>query len=37
VPSTFIIDRNGALRAIALGPREWDGQASFVYFGALLN
>ena len=36
VPSTFIIDRNGALRAIALGPREWDGQASFAFFDALL-
>ena len=37
VPSTFIIDRKGALRAIALGSREWDGQASFAYFDALLK
>jgi peroxiredoxin len=37
VPSTFIIDRNGALHAIALGPREWDSQASFAYFDALLK
>jgi peroxiredoxin len=37
VPSTFIIDRNGVLRGIALGPREWDGQASFAYFDALLK
>ncbi len=37
LPSTFIIDRNGALRAIALGPREWDGGASFAYFDALLK
>ena len=37
VPSTFIIDRSGALRAIALGPREWDGRASFAYFDALLK
>ena len=37
VPSTFIIDRKGALRAIALGPRDWDGQASFAYFDALLK
>ena len=37
VPSTFIIDRKGALRAIALGQREWDGQASFAYFDALLK
>jgi len=37
VPSTFIIDRNGALRAIALGPRDWDGRASFAFFDALLK
>ena len=37
VPSTFIIDRSGALRAIALGPREWDGRASFAFFDALLS
>ena len=37
LPSTFIIDRNGELRAIALGPRDWDGRASFAYFGALLK
>lgn len=37
VPSTFIIDRSGALRAIALGPREWDGRASFAFFDALLK
>jgi peroxiredoxin len=37
VPSTFIIDRSGALRAIALGPRAWDGRASFAFFDALLK
>ena len=37
VPSTFIIDRSGAIRAIALGPREWDSRASFAYFDALLK
>ena len=37
VPSTFIIDRRGTLRGIALGPRDWDGQASFAYFDALLR
>ena len=37
LPSTFIIDRSGALRAIALGPRDWDGRASFAYFDALLK
>jgi peroxiredoxin len=37
VPSTFIIDRSGTLRAIALGPRDWAGRASFAYFDALLK
>ena len=37
IPSTFIIDRSGMLRAIALGPRDWDGRASFAYFDALLK
>jgi cytochrome c biogenesis protein CcmG, thiol:disulfide interchange protein DsbE len=36
IPSTFIIDRSGVLRGIALGPRDWDGRASFAYFDALL-
>jgi len=37
VPSTFIIDRQGVLRAIALGPRPWDGTASFAYIEGLLK
>ena len=37
VPTTFIIDRSGAIRAIALGTREWDGRASFAFFEALLK
>jgi peroxiredoxin len=37
VPSTFIIDRSGMVRAIALGPRDWDGKAAFAYFDALLK
>src|SRR5262245_8340689 len=37
VPSTFIIDRQGVLRAIALGPRPWDGKAAFAYIEALLK
>src|SRR5215475_10923819 len=36
VPSTFIIDRGGMLRAIALGPREWDGRAAYAYIETLL-
>lgn len=37
VPSTFIIDRQGMLRAIALGPRPWDGKAAFAYIESLLK
>ena len=37
VPSTFIIGRDGGLRAIALGPREWDSEASWAFFDALLK
>ena len=37
VPSTFIIDRSGVLRAIALGPRNWDGKAAFAYIETLLK
>jgi len=37
VPSTFIIDRSGMLRAIALGPRDWDGKAAFAYIESLLR
>ena len=37
VPSTFIIDRSGVLRAIALGPRDWDGKAAFAYIETLLK
>jgi len=36
LPSTFIIDRGGMLRAIALGPREWDGRAAYAYIETLL-
>ncbi len=28
LPSSFIIDRQGNLAALALGPRHWDGEAS---------
>jgi len=37
VPSTFIIDRQGMVRAIALGPRPWDGKAAFAYIETLLK
>ena len=37
VPSTFIIDRSGTIRAIALGPRKWDGRVSFAFFEDLLK
>jgi len=28
LPASFIIDREGRLAAVALGPREWDSAAS---------
>jgi peroxiredoxin len=28
LPATFIIDREGNIAAVALGPREWDNAAS---------
>ena len=37
VPSTFIIDRQGVVRGIALGPRPWDGKAAFAYIEGLLK
>jgi peroxiredoxin len=36
VPSSFIVDRQGYLTAIALGPRAWDGDASHSLIEGLL-
>jgi len=35
LPSTFLIDREGNLTALALGPRAWDGDASHSLVEAL--
>jgi peroxiredoxin len=35
LPSTFLIDREGNLSALALGPRAWDGDASHSLVEAL--
>jgi peroxiredoxin len=37
VPSSFIVDRQGDLTAIALGPREWDSDASHSLIEGLLR
>jgi peroxiredoxin len=35
LPSTFIIDRDGGLAALALGPRIWDGEAAHALIESL--
>src|SRR5437016_4250364 len=37
VPSSFVVDRQGHLTAIALGPREWDNDASHSLIEGLLR
>jgi hypothetical protein len=37
VPSSFVVDRQGHLTAIALGPREWDSDASHSLIEGLLR
>lgn len=37
VPSTMIIDRQGNLALIALGPREWDGKPAQSLFESMLR
>jgi peroxiredoxin len=36
IPTTFIIDRDGAIIAAAVGAREWDTPAVIAAFTALL-
>ena len=36
-PTTFILDREGRIIGRALGPREWDGQASVALLDYLIN
>ena len=37
LPSTFLIDRNGNMSAIALGPRDWDATAAHAVVESLLK
>jgi len=37
LPSSFFVDRQGQLAALALGPRRWDGDASHSLVEALLR
>ncbi len=37
LPSSFLIDRKGAVLAIALGPRDWDGPAAHAVMESLLR
>jgi peroxiredoxin len=35
LPASFIVDRDGTLAAMAIGPRQWDGAASRALVAAL--
>jgi peroxiredoxin len=37
LPSSFIVDRQGYVAALALGPRPWDGDASHSVVESLLR
>ncbi|MBI4636671.1 MAG: TlpA family protein disulfide reductase [Candidatus Rokubacteria bacterium] len=37
LPSTFLIDRSGALTALAMGPRDFDSRAAHAVVEALLK
>ena len=37
LPSTFLVDRNGNLAALAIGPREWDGKSAHELIELLLK
>ena len=37
LPTTFVLDKEGRILGIALGPREWDNQASIELFEFLIN
>jgi len=37
LPATFIIDREGALAALALGPRAWDSDSAQALFESLTS
>jgi len=37
IPSSFLVDKNGRLVALALGPRDWDSQAAHALIESLLK
>ena len=37
LPSSFLLDRNGTMVAVAMGPREWDGTAARAVIESLLK
>ena len=37
LPTTYVLDKGGRILGIALGPREWDNQASIELFEFLIN
>jgi peroxiredoxin len=37
LPTSFIIDRTGQVASLAMGPREWDGEAALALFDGLLK
>jgi peroxiredoxin len=37
LPSTFLVDRRGRIRAIAVGPREWDTPDAYAAIETLLD
>jgi peroxiredoxin len=36
LPSTFLLDRDGRIRALAVGPREWDASTAHTVIAAFL-
>ncbi len=37
LPSSFVLDRNGTMVAVAMGPREWDGPPARALIESLLK
>ena len=37
LPSSFLVDRQGYLTALALGPRMWDGEAAFTVIEGMIR